>query len=75
MNPLISSNQSAFLPKRNILDGVLIINEVVDYAKKEMKECLILKVDFEKVYDTVNWNFLEYMMSRFGMGDKWRLWL
>lgn len=70
MNPIIASNQSAFLPNRNILDGVVVISEVVDYSKKESKECLILKVDFEKVYDLVSCDFLDYMMGRFGMGDK-----
>lgn len=75
MNPIISSNQSAFLPKRNIFDGVVIINEVVDCARKTGKQCFIFKVDFEKAYDSVNWNFLVYMMRRLGFNDKWRAWI
>lgn len=31
---IIASNQSAYLPGRNNLDGVAIISEVVDFAKK-----------------------------------------
>lgn len=72
---LISNNQSAFLSGRLILDGVVIINKVVDDARKRKKDCLIFKVDFEKAYDTVNWNFLDYMMIRLGLGDKWRAWI
>lgn len=34
---VISSNQIAFLPGRYILDGALVINEVVDYAKESGK--------------------------------------
>ena len=49
-----------------------MINELVDYAKKANKECLIFKVDFEKAYDSVDWGFMEYMMRRVGMCDKWR---
>lgn len=41
-----------------------MINEALDLAKKSNKECLILKVDLEKAYDTVSWDFLKYMMSR-----------
>jgi hypothetical protein len=37
--------------------------------------CLVLKVDFEKAYDSVDWNFLEYMLRRFGFGDKWIRWI
>lgn len=34
---LISSSQPAFLSNRQILDGVLSINEVVDLAKKMVR--------------------------------------
>lgn len=73
--PIISCNQSAFLPNRNILDGVTVINEVVDFPKRKKKKCLILKVDFEKAYDSINWDFLDYMMDRLGFCEKWRLWI
>jgi hypothetical protein len=55
MGSIISPNQSAFIKGRNLVDGVLIVNEVVDWAKKAKKECLIFKVDFEKAYDSVEW--------------------
>lgn len=75
LNSLISSNQSAFIANRNILDGVVVINEVVDEANRKKKKCLILKVDFEKANDSVNWNFLNYMMIRLGFCEKWRKWI
>jgi hypothetical protein len=75
MGKLISRNQSAFIKGRLLVDGVLTINEVVDFAKRAKKECLILKVDFEKAYDSVNWNFLDYMLRRFGFTNKWRDWI
>lgn len=75
MDLIIGLYQSAFLAKRNILDGVIVINEAVDYARKSGKECFILKVDFEKAYDSVNWKFLDYMMGRFGLCNKWRSWI
>lgn len=51
---LISNCQSAFIANRQILDGVVAISEVVDLARKRGDECLILKVDFEKTYDSVD---------------------
>jgi hypothetical protein len=53
----------------------MVVNEVVDMARKSGKECLILKVDFEKAYDSVDWNFLDYMLRRFGFSDQWRSWI
>ncbi|PNY01857.1 cysteine-rich receptor-like protein kinase, partial [Trifolium pratense] len=75
LGKLISKVQSAFLPNRQILDGVLVVNELLDLAKRRKDKCLFFKVDFERAYDTVNWNFLDYMMVRMGFAEGWRRWI
>jgi len=75
MDSIISKSQSAFIKGRHMVDGVLVINEVVDWAKKSNQQALILKVDFEKAYDSVDWGFLEYMMKRVGLSRKWIAWM
>ncbi|WJX68278.1 hypothetical protein P8452_52666 [Trifolium repens] len=75
MDSIISSNQSAFLKGRNLVDGVLVVNEVVDLARRTGKDCMIFKVDFGKAYDSVEWDFLEYMLHRFGFGETWIGWI
>jgi hypothetical protein len=65
MNSVVANTQTTFIKGRHLVDGVLVINEVVDLAKKSGRECLIFKVDFEKAYDSVDWGFLEYMLRRF----------
>lgn len=40
LSHVISKLQSAFLPKRQILDGVLVIIELVDWAKRKKKLCV-----------------------------------
>jgi hypothetical protein len=32
-------------------------------------------LDLEKVYDHVNWDFLLYLLQRYGFGKKWRAWI
>jgi hypothetical protein len=75
LEDLIPKTQSAFLKGRNLVEGVMVVNEVTDFAKKTRKKCLIFKVDFEKAYDSVDWGFLDYMHGRFGFNSKWRAWM
>jgi hypothetical protein len=75
MELIVDPTQSAFLKGRNLVDGVVVINEVVDLARRNGQSCVILKVDFEKAYDSVERSFLEYMLRRFGFCDKWLDWI
>ena len=58
---MIDKNQSAFLSGRGLLDSILIANETVDFLKKERLKGVIVKVDFEKAYNSMEWDFLKYM--------------
>jgi hypothetical protein len=44
----------------------LVVNEFIDLAKRRKDKYLMLKVGFERAYDTVSWKYLEYMMFRMG---------
>jgi hypothetical protein len=50
-------SQSAFLPGRYILDGVVVLHETIQELKRRKQNGVILKLDFEKAYDKVNWDF------------------
>ncbi|XP_058775204.1 uncharacterized protein LOC131649460 [Vicia villosa] len=51
---LVSNNQTIFVLGRNIVDGVLVVNEMLELAKREKRSCVVLKLDFEKDYDRVS---------------------
>ncbi|KAM0057622.1 putative RNA-directed DNA polymerase [Helianthus debilis subsp. tardiflorus] len=72
---VISENQSAFLKDRLILDGPLILNEVLAWARKNGRELFLFKIDFAKAYDNVNWRFLSSIMLQLGFPPKWCLWI
>jgi hypothetical protein len=54
IDSVISESQTAFVKDRQILDGVLIVDEVVDEAWRSNKELVLFKMDFEKAYDSVD---------------------
>jgi hypothetical protein len=72
---VISETQTAFVKDRQILDGILIANEVVDEARRLKKELLLFKVDFEKAYDSVDWGYLDAVMGKMGFPTLWRKWI
>ncbi|RVX19456.1 LINE-1 retrotransposable element ORF2 protein [Vitis vinifera] len=68
-------NQRAFVQGRQILDAVLIANEIVDEKKRSGEEGVVFKIDFEKAYDHVSWDFLDHVMEKKGFNPKWRKWI
>lgn len=72
---IISPYQGAFAHYRQILDGVLIASELIDSMKRDIEERVIFKIDLEKAIDRVDWNFVDYMLGRFRLCDKWRVWI
>ncbi|KAJ0826227.1 putative RNA-directed DNA polymerase [Helianthus annuus] len=72
---VVSESQSAFLEGNYILDGPLIVNEILRWGNKFKKKGFFFKIDFEKAYDNVNWNFLLDTMSKKGFPDRWCLWI
>ena len=75
MPAIIDDNQSVFLKGRGILDSVLTANEVLEELRIRRRSGLCLKVDFEKAYDSVRWEFLYDMLSRMGFHSLWISWI
>nr|GFA12871.1 RNA-directed DNA polymerase, eukaryota, reverse transcriptase zinc-binding domain protein [Tanacetum cinerariifolium] len=75
IHKLIDPNQTTFLKGRQILDGSVFSNEILNCAKSERIDMLLFKVDFEKAFDSVNWEFLFDIMSQMNFGSKWRKWI
>ena len=72
---IIDECQSAFLKDRVILDSVLMANEVIEELRRRRTSGLCFKVDFEKAYDSVRWEFLYDMLHRLGFHWKWIMWV
>jgi len=72
---VIDECQSAFLKNRGILDSMLMANEVVQDLRRGGKSALCFKMDFEKAYDSVRWEFLYEMLNRMGFDSRWVMWI
>ena len=47
---------------------VLVATEAVEDYRKRKKRGVIFKVDFEKAYDHVNWDFLNLVLEKKDLG-------
>ncbi|GKA11204.1 RNA-directed DNA polymerase, eukaryota [Tanacetum coccineum] len=66
----------AMVPMALHLDFSVIFGTLLKKKFKTLKkQSLIFKVDFEKAYDSVRWDFLENVLRKFGFGDKWCKWI
>ena len=72
---LILDSQNAFVKGKQILDFVLIASECIDNRLKSGVPGVLCKLDVEKPYDHVSWDFLMYMLQRCGFSEKWRKWI
>ena len=73
VSKVVSSFQNAFVERRQILDVVLIANEEIDSMLKSKNCGVLCKLDIEKSYDHVNWDFL--LLGKMGFGQKWINWI
>ena len=72
---LISDSQNAFVKGQKILGFVLIAYECLDSRLKAGVPGVLCKLDVEKVYDHVHWEFLMFLLQQCGFFEKWRRWI
>jgi hypothetical protein len=61
---VISDSQYGFIQGRYIMDRVVSLNEILHEVKTKKQSGVVLKIDFEKTCDKVNWHFLYFMMDK-----------
>ncbi|RVX11490.1 hypothetical protein CK203_015858 [Vitis vinifera] len=72
---VISTAQNAFVEGRQIMDAVLVANEAIDSIVKSNRGAILCKLDIEKAYDHVDWDFLLAVMEKMGFGERWCRWI
>ena len=75
MERIINKGQTAFLKGRNIMEGTMSLHEIIHDTKVKKKEGLVLKLDFEKAYDKVSWDFLFDCLEQRGFPPRWCSWI
>ena len=72
---LIDNDQTGFLKGRSIAENICLINNVISYTETKNIPGLLLLVDFEKAFDTIEWAFVEKTLQHFGFGSSLIKWI
>ena len=72
---VVDNDQTGFLKGRSIAENISLINNVISYTESKNIPGLLLFVDFEKAFDTIEWAFIERTFHHFGFGSSFIKWI
>ena len=72
---IINEDQTGFVKFRYIGDNIRLIFDIMSYLTSNNKPGLLLCLDFEKAFDSLDWGFLEKVLVAFGFKHDIRKWI
>jgi mannosylglycoprotein endo-beta-mannosidase len=67
---VIKTTQTSFMPGRHILEAVVVLHETIHELHRKKMDGVLFKIDFEKAYDKVKWEFLQQTLRMKGFSHK-----
>ena len=72
---IIHFNQNAFVKGRTIFDAIRTIEDVIEHTKQNGLAGILVAIDFEKAFDTLNFNYLIRILHEFNFGPSFIQWI
>ena len=72
---LIDNDQTGFLKGRSVAENIRLIDGIIKYTAEKSIPGLLLFLDFEKAFDTVEWPFLQNTFRRYNFGPEAINWI
>ena len=72
---IIDEDQTGFIKGRYIGDNVRLIYDMISYLNCKNLPGLLLNVDFEKAFDSLDWSFMKKVLRAFGFGSDFCRWI
>ena len=72
---IINDDQTGFLRGRYIGENIRLIYDLMFYLEKNHKPGMLLLIDFEKAFDSVDWGFILKVMKYFNFGPSFIKWI
>uniref|UniRef100_A0A6N2LZA0 Reverse transcriptase domain-containing protein n=1 Tax=Salix viminalis TaxID=40686 RepID=A0A6N2LZA0_SALVM len=71
LGDIISPMQNAFLGGRAMADNINLVQELLrQYGKKRTSSKSLMKIDFKKAFDSVQWSFIQELLGLLGFASR-----
>ena len=71
---LIHSDQTGFVNGRYIGQNIRLLSDIMEFSESKNFQGILLFVDFEKAFDTLEWSFISKTLEVFNFGNKFKKW-
>ena len=75
LSQLIPENQTGFIKGRNISDNLRTLSDIIYYLKDTKKPGILINIDFQKAFDSLNWEFMLLSLAKFNFGTSFIQWI
>lgn len=72
MQEIVRPCQNAFIAGRTIHDSFVYVRGMARAFRQEKTPALMIKLDVEKAFDSVSWEFLLQLLEKLGFSRRWR---
>ena len=71
---IISMEQKGFLENRYIGENIRTLYDVMQYLNEKEKLGMLLQIDFEKAFDSIEWKYINVILERYNFGGDFIKW-
>ena len=75
LSDIISNCQKGFVSGRYIGECTRLVSDLIHYSRKNNLKGILLLIDFEKAFDSLEWSFIDRTLNHFNFGRHIRKWV
>ena len=72
ISTIVNENQAAYVNNRFLSESSTLISDVLEITNSFDIEGLLMTVDIEKAFDSINHSFLMYVLKKSGFGNEFQ---
>jgi len=72
---IISESQTGYVLGRSTFDSVRLVQDIIYLADRDRIPAILLTIDFQKAFDSIEWDFIYLALQKFNFGPIFIKWV